>query len=199
MRLRRRGGGDSRPRRARGITRGRSPMATLREWVTRLWGTLRPSRRDAELEEELRLHLELAAEDERRRANGQRGRRAGGGNPVRGYGAGDGGGARSARPAVARRPGSRPALRASRLAPESALRLGRGADARARHRREHGDLFPGGRRALPDASRQQRRETSSCFANAARAETSSRSPPLPPSISPQAATCFRGSRRSVRF
>jgi len=44
-------------------------MATLREWVTRLWGTLRPSRRDAELEEELRLHLELAAEHERRRAN----------------------------------------------------------------------------------------------------------------------------------
>jgi macrolide transport system ATP-binding/permease protein len=44
-------------------------MATLREWVTRLWGTLRPSRRDAELEAELRLHLELATEDERRRAN----------------------------------------------------------------------------------------------------------------------------------
>src|SRR5688572_15074989 len=46
-------------------------MATLREWVMRLWGTLRPSRRDAELEAELRLHLELAAaeEAERRRAN----------------------------------------------------------------------------------------------------------------------------------
>jgi predicted permease len=44
-------------------------MATLREWVTRLWGTLRPSRRDAELEAELRLHLELAAEDEKGRAN----------------------------------------------------------------------------------------------------------------------------------
>ncbi len=44
-------------------------MATLREWVTRLWGTLRPSRRDADLEAELRLHLELATEDERRRAN----------------------------------------------------------------------------------------------------------------------------------
>jgi len=44
-------------------------MATLREWVIRLWATLRPSRRDAELEEELRLHLELAVEDERRRAN----------------------------------------------------------------------------------------------------------------------------------
>ncbi len=43
-------------------------MATLREWVTRLWWTLRPSRRDAELELELRLHLELAAEDGRRRA-----------------------------------------------------------------------------------------------------------------------------------
>jgi predicted permease len=42
-------------------------MATLREWVIRLWGTLRQSRRDAELEEELRLHLEMAAEHERRR------------------------------------------------------------------------------------------------------------------------------------
>jgi predicted permease len=48
-------------------------MATLREWVTRLWGTLRPSGRDAELEAELRLHLDLAAEDERRRANGSDG------------------------------------------------------------------------------------------------------------------------------
>jgi len=45
-------------------------MATLREWLTRLWGTLRPGRRDADLEAELRLHLELAGEDERRRANG---------------------------------------------------------------------------------------------------------------------------------
>ena len=27
-------------------------MDTLREWVIRLWATLRPSRRDAELEEE---------------------------------------------------------------------------------------------------------------------------------------------------
>jgi predicted permease len=44
-------------------------MATLREWVIRLWGTLRPSRPDAELEEELRLHLEMAAAHERRRAN----------------------------------------------------------------------------------------------------------------------------------
>jgi macrolide transport system ATP-binding/permease protein len=44
-------------------------MAALREWVIRLWATVRPSRRDAELEEELRLHLELATEDERRHAN----------------------------------------------------------------------------------------------------------------------------------
>ena len=52
-------------------------MATIREWIVRLWGTLRPSRRDTELEEELRLHLDLAAEDERRRANsGQGARRA---------------------------------------------------------------------------------------------------------------------------
>jgi predicted permease len=44
-------------------------MATLREWVARLRGTLRPGRRDADLEEELRLHLELATEDARRRAD----------------------------------------------------------------------------------------------------------------------------------
>lgn len=44
-------------------------MATLREWISRLWGTLRPSRNDRELEEELRLHLELAAEDARQRAS----------------------------------------------------------------------------------------------------------------------------------
>ncbi len=40
----------------------------LREWILRLWGTLRPGRRDADLEEELRLHLELAAEHEHRHA-----------------------------------------------------------------------------------------------------------------------------------
>jgi putative ABC transport system permease protein len=44
-------------------------MATLREWVSRLWGTLRPGRDDRELEQELRLHLELAAEDARRRGS----------------------------------------------------------------------------------------------------------------------------------
>lgn len=40
-------------------------MARLREWLIRFWGTLRPGRRDAELERELRTHLELAAERER--------------------------------------------------------------------------------------------------------------------------------------
>jgi putative ABC transport system permease protein len=39
-------------------------MTKLREWLTRLWSTMRPSRGDADLEQELRLHLELAAEDE---------------------------------------------------------------------------------------------------------------------------------------
>jgi predicted permease len=43
-------------------------MATLREWVSRLWGTLSKTRADRDLEEELRLHLELAAEDARRRS-----------------------------------------------------------------------------------------------------------------------------------
>jgi hypothetical protein len=41
-------------------------MAALREWVIRLLGTLRRDRADRELEEELRLHVELAAEDARR-------------------------------------------------------------------------------------------------------------------------------------
>jgi hypothetical protein len=42
-------------------------MHTLREWLHRVVGTLRPRRRDGELDEELRLHLELGAEDARRR------------------------------------------------------------------------------------------------------------------------------------
>jgi predicted permease len=44
-----------------------SSMAALREWAGRLWGTFRTNRADRDLEEELRLHLELAAEDARRR------------------------------------------------------------------------------------------------------------------------------------
>jgi putative ABC transport system permease protein len=43
-------------------------MTTLREWVSRVWGTLRPHS-DHEWQEELRLHLELAAEDARRRGD----------------------------------------------------------------------------------------------------------------------------------
>jgi predicted permease len=42
-------------------------MRILREWIHRLLGTLLPGRRDSDLEQELRLHLELAAEDARRR------------------------------------------------------------------------------------------------------------------------------------
>jgi predicted permease len=43
-------------------------MATLREWIARLGGTFSRGRRDTELEQELRLHLDLAAEEERRRS-----------------------------------------------------------------------------------------------------------------------------------
>jgi putative ABC transport system permease protein len=43
-------------------------MATLREWAARWLGAWRPRRSDAELEEELRLHIELATEHERRLA-----------------------------------------------------------------------------------------------------------------------------------
>ena len=52
-------------------------MTTLREWLTRLVDTFRPRRSDADLEEELRLHHELAVEDETRRdATSGDGRRA---------------------------------------------------------------------------------------------------------------------------
>src|SRR5262245_729567 len=44
-------------------------MPTPREWLARFWSTLHPSRPDADLEQELRLHLELAAEDARRRVD----------------------------------------------------------------------------------------------------------------------------------
>jgi hypothetical protein len=35
-------------------------MMAVREWLIRLWGSIRGHRRDVELEEELRIHLELA-------------------------------------------------------------------------------------------------------------------------------------------
>jgi predicted permease len=43
--------------------RERAGLRGLREWIGRLWGTLRPSRDDRDLEQELQLHAELAAED----------------------------------------------------------------------------------------------------------------------------------------
>ena len=42
-------------------------MSTPREWIRRIWGSLRRVRRDDDLAEELRLHLELAAEAAQRR------------------------------------------------------------------------------------------------------------------------------------
>jgi putative ABC transport system permease protein len=49
----------------------------MRAWITRLLATWRPRRQDDDLEEELRLHLELAAADARRRgADPDRARRA---------------------------------------------------------------------------------------------------------------------------
>lgn len=41
-------------------------MRILLEWIHRLWGTLRGLRSDSDLEQELRLHMELAAEDAQR-------------------------------------------------------------------------------------------------------------------------------------
>jgi hypothetical protein len=42
-------------------------MRTLREWLLRLWATFRRRRTDADLEQELRLHLALAADEAHRR------------------------------------------------------------------------------------------------------------------------------------
>ena len=41
-------------------------MRAIREWLHRLWDTIRPDRGRRDREEELRLHIELAAEDARR-------------------------------------------------------------------------------------------------------------------------------------
>jgi putative ABC transport system permease protein len=46
-------------------------LRVLREWSQRLWGALHPGRCDSDLEEELRLHLELAADEARRRGVGE--------------------------------------------------------------------------------------------------------------------------------
>ena len=42
-------------------------MRAIREWMQRLLATLRPGRADSDLEEELRLHMEMAAEEAQRR------------------------------------------------------------------------------------------------------------------------------------
>ena len=47
-------------------------LRMLREWMHRVAGSLRLGRRDAELEEELRLHQDLAAEDAQRRGESPR-------------------------------------------------------------------------------------------------------------------------------
>src|SRR5215471_6822398 len=44
--------------------------ATLREWAVRLWGVFK--RRDAQVEEELRFHLEMAEQDAVRRGESPR-------------------------------------------------------------------------------------------------------------------------------
>jgi putative ABC transport system permease protein len=45
-------------------------LATFREWLSRMWGTFRPRRSDHDLEEELRLHAQLAAEARAGRVDG---------------------------------------------------------------------------------------------------------------------------------
>src|SRR5258707_6658297 len=53
---------------ARGLSQ-RVSMAHIREWIDRLRGTLRPRRSDLELQEELRLPLQFAAEEAQRRGD----------------------------------------------------------------------------------------------------------------------------------
>ena len=110
-------------------------MRTLREWLIRFWGTLRPRRADADLEQELRAHLELAAEAAGRSDEAGAARaaivRAGARHAVAG------GPARSARAAA----GSR-SWRATSGTPRGrcgARRVRRCGDphARDRHRRQH--------------------------------------------------------------
>ena len=45
-------------------------MRALFEWMRRLAGSVRPSRADADLQAELRAHLEMAADEEARRHGG---------------------------------------------------------------------------------------------------------------------------------
>jgi predicted permease len=42
-------------------------MSTIREWLRRIWGTFHETSTDANMEEELRLHLEMVADEWRRR------------------------------------------------------------------------------------------------------------------------------------
>ena len=42
-------------------------MTEFRRWITRLWSGFRPTRTDADLQEELQLHLQLASEAEQRK------------------------------------------------------------------------------------------------------------------------------------
>ncbi len=50
-------------------------MTSLREWIVRLTASVRPGRSDADLQDELRAHLDLATEDERRRIDSADGAR----------------------------------------------------------------------------------------------------------------------------
>ena len=93
--------------------RGGQAMRTLREWMQRVLGSLKRGRRDGDLEDELRLHLELAADEARRRGETRRGRAS----AWRRHLSGDGRAARSARPALVRCARRRRRLRLASAAP----------------------------------------------------------------------------------
>ena len=104
-------------------------------------------------------HLELAAEDERRRADPSEGAGRAAVLPVPGASRKPWTPPRSARAALARRSGARRAVRAAHAATDADVCRGRAADARDRHRRQHRRLQRRQQRAAQAAGLSERRGT----------------------------------------
>ena len=129
-------------RRGRAVVTG-TRLAAIREFLSRLLGTFRARRSDRDLEDELRTHLELAADEAQRRGEGPdrrhgRHRRRGRRHPRRRPRPGDGSRPRSAPPALAGRSRARRPARPSPARPQPHLHRGCRRVAGARHRRQRG-------------------------------------------------------------
>ena len=139
-------------------------MPSLREWFARLWSTFGAGRRDADLESELRLHMEMAAEaEQRRRGSVEAARESAAINePARRRAAINAGGLTQAMEELRDQRGLpwlaglardlRYGLRV--LARNPLFASVSRSHARARHRRKHGDLFD--RRCGPAANTARR-------------------------------------------